>query len=281
MINKIKNLINIKFSNFLLFERPGKQFMFRCVRREISKLVSSNSSSKKSPVAPVAIDAACQWAWHKEMLFPTDINYYGVDINYEHLIRAKEIKPNDNFIHANLLDLESIFNQSTVDLIVSTNTLEYLSFEQKVKALKVFSGLLCDNSTLIFNVPTKHDLSTLLGVVTKNFDEVETIYYKNKLTAFFETIMLDSRGYYDINLKFHSKINRYLFASMARIFYYGEFLTNTFPNATVGVLVICRRSRLHTQKSPSKNTLKSHKIRVDKNKILGYYSEGSIPLSTK
>lgn len=170
-------------------ERPSKSAMFRVLRDALAGTVKEGST---------VVDAACQWAWHRALVFPRQIAYYGVDLSYSNLLRALRDHPTDQFIHLDILRLDEHISTCSVDCIVSTNTLEHLQRSDRADAIRVFHKLLKPNGTLFFTVVDLQEERHLIELSKELFREVVVHRYRSFASRCFEHCLSDEGGFYQI-----------------------------------------------------------------------------------
>lgn len=175
---------------FIFYERPSKHAMFLQVKKQ---LASSNRSHR------VVVDAACQWAWHRDLVFPTNIAYYGIDLRHDFLVRAKRTRPHDTFLNVDILHLHRYFPASSVDCIVSTNTLEYLRLRDRLKAIRIFHSILNSDGQIFLSLVDARSNALALALARRLFSHVALFRYRNPFSRVFEFGLCDAIGCYDLN----------------------------------------------------------------------------------
>ena len=181
----------------LFYERPSKFAMFLRVR---NRLAANNQPNR------VVVDAACQWGWNRELVFPSDIAYYGIDLRHDFLVRAKRSHPGDTFLNANILDLHRYFPENSVDCIVSTNTLEYLTPRERLKAIRVFHSLLKSDGYALLSLVDAAANAQTVAFARRLFSQVSLYRYRNPFSRAFEDVISDANGCYELH-DFHRRLH--------------------------------------------------------------------------
>lgn len=164
--------------NFCL--RPSKTFQFDVLENELSKFTGE-----------IGIDAASETMKNKKM-FRTKM-YYGLDMNLDFLKQGlKKNKLEDTFgIWSDIAKLDQLPSNS-VDIIVSTNTLNILPKENQIIALKHLCRLNAPQGGLIFNYSTNETKKTPLTEMVENarsyFKKIKIIYTGNYISRVYEKI---------------------------------------------------------------------------------------------
>jgi SAM-dependent methyltransferase len=232
-IKKFRQLAKIILPTGLPSERPSKSYMFKIVRRFIFDAI------KSIPDAYV-LDAACQTGWHIGYLFPNGIEYHGIDIDPGVIEVAKNNHSEKNFYVLPLKTLEEQFPAKYFDLIVSTNTLEYLTEEDIAGAVESMVILLKIKGSLVVTINDVHpdtdrlyfrELETRLKA---KFQNISRLSYNFNQSAKVEKKYQDARGWYVNNSTKKSVYIEWLVA------YLGE---HTKFGPSRGTILLCRGRR--------------------------------------
>lgn len=227
--------------------RPSKTFEFDILEKKLSKLTGE-----------VGLDAAAETMKNRKM-FKTE-NYYGLDINLEFLKRGLKKNESENTfgIWTDIAELDRLPSNSA-DVVVSTNTLNILSRENRLAALKHLCRLTAPQGYLILNFSTKD--RSLLEEMEKNvkvhFEKIEIIYTGNFISQAYEK-MFERNGW----LGSHPIAGTRPFLLISWLISRLEYLTchTIFGNSSA--LIVCTEKK--TNESKNKFDTSQFKI-IEKN----------------
>jgi SAM-dependent methyltransferase len=186
--------------------RPSKKFFYTLFSSDLSK-ISVN----------IAVDAASSEM--KNYKYFKAKNYHGIDINYERLKKGLKKHPNAVAIAYDLRSIKELFPPHSVDLIVSTNTLEHLPSTDQVKLVESFVSLLKHDGTLIFNKHNNESSDPIEHLISESFERVKITYYRNMFSKLIESFVQRKDGYYPNNreMKGHQKVLNFIGFIIERI----------------------------------------------------------------
>jgi SAM-dependent methyltransferase len=210
--------------NFMV--RPSKSFLFDLLQ---SKL--------KSLKGEIGLDAASAHFKNYHM-FKTR-KYYGLDIDLVVLENglSKHGSSNTFGIWADLSKLDKL-PANSIDVIVSTHTLDHLSVDKHLVALKHLARLTAPQGTLICQFAIHKVLADSIKILKDNFKQIKIIYYKNFLSQFYEWIF-ERDGYLGDHPIAGTKPFRLLAWLISRL----EFLTCHLPKINKQVFIVCQSKK--------------------------------------
>ena len=149
--------------------RSSKSYLWGVVRDRLHILSSTPSLN--------VLDAACHSLITRH-IFPTNWNYFGLDISRSRLTSAFSIKKsNDVLFLADLTkQLPSIL---LLDVVVSLNTLSHLPHECQLFALNNLISCCKSSAHFIVNASVDSNLCDITSVLLANFDNVEPVYFNS------------------------------------------------------------------------------------------------------
>ena len=206
--------------------RPSKRFLFRILRRDIN--LYSNVDS-------IVIDAACNNGRSRPM-FPSK-NYIGIDMSKDEL---KACMANYKDVTAGYADLtDTSLPESSVDLCVTTNTLEWMSKDGQILAVKSMASAVKSNGVYLLNKHRDDAFLPILDILHDYFDKVEVIYYRNPLSKYYENF-ISKNGHIITEGAMVGKLARLL---LSYLMSYCEWLTTWVPAINEAAYIRCSNKK--------------------------------------
>jgi hypothetical protein len=207
-----------------MYTRPSKNFFFSLLKSELAK-------TKKG----VAVDAGSAGMKNRAM-FLTDI-YIGIDINIELLKKGlqKENSENTLGLVADITKLD-LLPSNFANVVASSNTLYCLPSEKIPETIKSLLRIITVGGSLLYQILNGKDLKfeKTVSELTKQFETVKVIYYKNFISNFYEKIF-ERNG----NLGNHPVAGTRPFLFLSFLISRLEYLTCKIPFLNKEIFVIC------------------------------------------
>ncbi len=160
--------------------RTSKAYLWGLVRDRLLAL----ESERNKPVE--ILDAACHALITKEM-FPKGCNYYGLDVAFTRLEKAKSLlATNDRLFWADLT--RPLPFQQAFDAVVSCNTFSHLPFDQQPLATSNLIEACRSGGDLLINTGIDEGLMPLTQSLLKSFVSIEPIYFDSYLSQEKESV---------------------------------------------------------------------------------------------
>ena len=149
--------------------RSSKSYLWGVVRDRLHILSSTPSLN--------VLDAACHSLITRH-IFPSNWNYFGLDISRSRLTSAfSKKKSNDVLFLADLT--KQLPSSLSLDIVVSLNTLSHLPHECQLFALNNLISCCKSSAHFIVNASVDSNLCVLTSVLLANFDRVEPVYFNS------------------------------------------------------------------------------------------------------
>ncbi len=207
--------------------RPGKTFLFN----KINGILNDSRGR-------IGLDAGAA-GFKNISMFKTDI-YVGVDINKEALqLGLSKVGDRDAVGIVSSLDSLDRINNSSVDVVVSTNTFHQIDHDIQAKAIAQLSQITKINGLFICELLIDDNFDKLLDILKNNFNDIKIYYYKNLLSQIYEKLMQEKSGRLD-DSKFGCKK---LFLLVSYLLSLLEYLTCGARSINKHALVICRSKK--------------------------------------
>ena len=180
-MNKVMS--RIKRSYFEV--RPTKSALYRVISRNIKRARLIND---------LGIDMACARFDHRELFFPVK-TYIGLDLHEERLREGLRKYPNDYGILCDICSV--VLPEGCADLVISTNTLFWISDEHKrFKAVQTMSKAVHPSGMLIIEMLNDNTVPKAQALLEKTFDAVELRYIGNRLAVIYNRIITRKKDRY-------------------------------------------------------------------------------------
>ena len=153
--------------------RPSKTFLWSLLDRDLGQITEG-----------VGIDAAS--AAFKSYPFFKTKDYFGLDFSLEALNAGVKLYPQATGLHGSLTDFT--LPENSVDLVVSTNTLCHLSFDQRAIALKKLSEIVNSDGKFLVELDNDSFAEKAIQILGDYFSNIKITYYQNKLSFAYESI---------------------------------------------------------------------------------------------
>ena len=166
--------------------RPSKIFLFE----RLSRLLKNSRGE-------VGLDAGSA-NFKNRWMFRTS-RYYGLDKNLDFLKGGVEKYDDDKTfgIYADMTRLDGL-PESSVDVVVSTNTIHQLDLEARKLALVQLCRLTAPTGHFFCETRLDRNFSQLLEIIKSRFQETRIIYYCNSISRFYEWIFERDRYLYSV-----------------------------------------------------------------------------------
>ena len=151
-----------------------KAYLWSLIRDKL-QLLANNKSSQLN-----ALDAACHSLITRGM-FPSNINYFGLDISVNRLKLAYKKKRVDDILYLGDLTLP-LGLSSCFDIVVSCNTLSHLPSVHLLDALRNLIISVKSGGHLILNIGLSRDFQSVTNLLLDSFESVETVFVGTKPT---------------------------------------------------------------------------------------------------
>ncbi len=214
-----------------MYTRPSKNFIFPVLQKELSKIKSG-----------VGLDAASAGMKNRHM-FKTDV-YIGLDIDRASLEIGLKKYPDSKTLglHADIANLDAVAGNS-IDVVVSTNTLNYLPPQRRLRAISGLSRITTPQGNFICELSLSDDFGEELKLLENNFNYVKKIYYRNFISFIYERFF-EQNGY----LGSHPIANLLPFRIFSWFLSRLEYLTCSFRSQNRHVLLICKNKKTTDQR---------------------------------
>jgi len=204
--------------------RPSKIAMLRRLAKDLSR-----------ERGKIGVDAAS--AHMKYRRFFKTQRYIGIDIDRERLITGLQRHPEDTGILANLAEYRGPGN--SVDLLVSSNTLHFMSDEDCMAAVMNFVFMVKPDGRLIITKHVDEVSPKVLELLQRSFEDVDIFFYKNSLSMFYESLFYDKGGKFTGTLL--ARI--FTFRPLIVLLSWLEMLTNGCESCNHRMYISCTRKR--------------------------------------
>jgi SAM-dependent methyltransferase len=163
--------------------RPSKFTLFRRMQADLAQIDGA-----------IGVDAASA-SFKTYPLFRTD-SYFGVDNDLEALEQGRRDFPAATGILADIATVE--LPEASVDVCVSTNTMHWLTPDERRQAIDRLARLVAPTGWFILQVDHDEFLPEALAILGSRFEHVEVLYYRTRLSTLYEEWLfrhndLDSR----------------------------------------------------------------------------------------
>ena len=202
--------------------RPSKIFLFSKLKHLLHELRGN-----------IGLDAGCANLKNRRM-FQTKL-YYGLDRNLD-LLRAGLAKYNDGQtfgIYADMAKLD-VLPDNSVDVLVTTNTLNHLNPDDRKLAIKHLCRLAKSHGHFLCEMSLDQDFDALAKMIKSYFENSDVIYYRNALSRFYEGIFER-----DGDLSTHPIAGRRPFRLLAWLISRLEYLTCFWRVGNRHALIVC------------------------------------------
>lgn len=225
--------------------RPSKTFLFSYLKKELAKINFG-----------IGLDAASA-GFKNRWMFKTE-KYFGLDKDFDSLKDGIKKYDNDSTygIFADLTRLDNLPGNS-VDVVVSTNTLNHLNKEEMLCAIKHLCRLAAPGGYFFCELEKGGDFAAALGILESNFKKIKIIYYKNILSNLYENFF-EKDGY----LGEHRIAGSRPFLAISWLISRFEYLTCYFAGLNKYVFIICCGKR-----GDKKNNFDLSKVKIIDKKI--------------
>ncbi|MFH0804159.1 MAG: methyltransferase domain-containing protein [Candidatus Zambryskibacteria bacterium] len=216
-----------------MYIRPSKNFIFPVLQKELSKIKGK-----------IGLDAASAGMKNRHM-FKTDM-YIGLDIDRASLKIGLKKYPDSKTIglHADVANLDTVTGNS-IDIVVSTNTLNYLPSQRRLRAIAGLSRITAPEGNFICELSLSADFNEELKLFSNNFNSVKKIYYRNIISCLYERFF--ERNGHD-NLGSHPIAGLLPFRIFSWFLSRFEYLTCSFRSLNRHALLICKNKKTTNQK---------------------------------
>ncbi len=153
--------------------RPSKTFLWSLLDRDLSQLTDG-----------IGLDAASA-AFKSYPYFKTK-QYFGLDISFDALKSGTALCPNAVGLNGSLTEFDLPSN--SVDLVVSTNTLCHLDFEQRAIAIEKLSQLVNKKGCFLVEIDNDAFFQKAIHILEKYFSDIKITYYQNFISYKYESI---------------------------------------------------------------------------------------------
>lgn len=210
--------------NFMI--RPSKSFLFDVLESKLKKLTGE-----------VGLDAGSNNFKNRRMFKTT--KYYGLDINLARLKEGlqKHTEKNTYGIWADLSNLDKL-PASSIEVVVSTNTLYALPIAKRLKAIQNLSRLTAPHGYFLCDILLDDDFKKATDKLYTNFKQIKIIYYKNIISQMYEKIF-ERDGYLGSHPLAGSKPFRLFAWLISRL----EYLSCHFKFLNKHVFIIASQQR--------------------------------------
>jgi hypothetical protein len=154
--------------------RPSKTFLFAKLEEDLA-----NSSGD------YGVDAAPA-NFKSYPLFQTK-HYVGIDLNKNHLKDGKRKHPDGIAIFGDISDVDIVEN--SVDVIVSTNTLQQIETTSRLQAIRNFCNWVAEGGSMFLEMDMDENHAEIMNIVNGKFENIQIIYYQNTLSRWFENMI--------------------------------------------------------------------------------------------
>lgn len=151
--------------------RPSKAFLFSRLKSELKNINGE-----------IGVDAAPA-NFKNYTLFKTN-KYVGVDISSDLLLDGKAKHPEGIAILHDLSTAELPFG--SVDVVVSTNTLQQIPSEPRMKAIRNFCCWVKPDGVLFMEMDQENLTPEINNLISSHFEKIDVIFYRNSLSKWFE-----------------------------------------------------------------------------------------------
>jgi hypothetical protein len=214
-----------------MYIRPSKNFIFPVLQKELSKIKGK-----------IGLDAASAGMKNRHM-FKTNM-YIGLDIDRTSLeIGLKKYPDSKTFgLYTDIANLDAV-TKNSVDIVVSTNTLDYLPLQKRLRAIAGLSRITTPEGSLVCELSLSANFDEELKLLENNFNSVKKIYYKNFISYVYEHLF-EKDGY----LGSHPIAGFMPFRILSWLLSRLEYLTCSFRIQNHHALLICKNKKTTDQR---------------------------------
>jgi len=157
-----------------LVARPSKLYLFDYIE---NYLKNRNDN--------IGLDAASD-RFRNRKLFHTK-KYIGVDSNIRAIEKGLKIHNSNNSfgLIADLVQLEGV-PSSSIDIVVSTNTLYQIECPDRLKAIKHLSRIVAPDGNFLCELTMDECYGEAAKILKENFMDIKRVYFKNPVSYVFE-----------------------------------------------------------------------------------------------